>query len=240
MIYDIDNTIDINPYTNCRVELHGLDMTRDVTGPSSKELLGQADMTVGRVGDDSCMCIIYNEGCSSSSGRRLAGDVIKVNDSMQNHQGAKMIAKLIKSEELVQAIDDRMFTLQNSMDRIVGRLDMEVLKPKKPKSKKPKAVKDDGNLFNRKLGETGVGDDGDEIKLTIETMKGKLDSVEKEIEITSIAMNEEVKGMKEEVKGMKDKVSKMEGKVDKIEKSMEELKDMLSKLLVMGGGGAAV
>ena len=250
---------DVNGFTNCRVELQGLDMTRDVTGPSSKELLGQADINMGRERDKSCMCIIYNEGCSGGR-RRLAESEIIVN-TMENHQGAMLMEELNASEEReinmensFLAMRDRMVELQDSVDRIAEKLDMEVIDPKtneakSKKSKKSKAIKDDGgeeevpdeeSLFNRNLHETGVeGEEkasgNEEAKRTAEAMELKLDSVEKKMDsvenkMTGITIKDEVKVMREEVREMK-------GKVDKIEKSMEELKDMLSKL-VMGGGAA--
>ena len=255
---------DVNGFTNCRVELQGLDMTRDVTGPSSKELLGQADIDMGREGDKSCMCIIFTQGCSSGR-RRLAESEIIVN-TMENHQGAMLMEELNASEEReinmensFLAMRDRMVELQDSVDRIAEKLDMEVIDPKtneakSKKSKKSKAIKDDGggeevpdeeSLFNRNLHETGfVGErvDNDEIKKTVEAIEVKLDSVEKKMDsvenkMTGITIKDEVKVMREEVREMKGKVESMESKVDKIEKSMEELKDMLSKL-VMGGGAA--
>ena len=256
---------DVNGFTNCRVELQGLVTTRDPTGPSQKELLGQNDIDEGRKGDKSCMCIIFKEGCSSGR-RRLAESEIIVN-TMENHQGAMLMEELNASEEReinmensFLAMRDRMVELQDSVDRIAERLDMEVIDPKmneakSKKSKKSKAIKDDGggeevpdeeSLFNRNLHETGVGGEEkasgtDEVKRTVEAMElaieVKLDSVEKKMDsvenkMTGIAM-------KDEVELIKGKVDKIEEKVDKIEKSMEELKDMLSKL-VMGGGAAAV
>ena len=257
---------DVNGFTNCRVELQGLVTTRDPTGPSQKELLGQADIDRGRKGDKSCMCIIFNQGCSSGR-RRLAESEIIVN-TMENHQGAMLMEELNASEEreinmenTFLAMRDRMVELQDSVDRIAEKLDMEVIDPKmneakSKKSKKSKAIKDDGgeeevpdeeSLFNRNLHETGfVGErvDNDEIKKTVEAIEVKLDSVEKKMDsvenkMTGITIKDEVKVMREEVREMKGKVESMESKVDKIEKSMEELKDMLSKL-VMGGGAAGV
>ena len=250
---------DVKEYTNCRVELQGFDITRDPTGPSQKELLEKADIDRGRKGDKSCMCIIFTQGCSSGR-RRLAESEIIVN-TMENHQGAMLMEELNASEEReinmensFLAMRDRMVELQDSVDRIAEKLDMEVIDPKtneakSKKSKKSKAMKDDGgeeevpdeeSLFNRNLHETGfVGErvDNDMIKKTVEAMEVKLDSVEKKMDsvenkMTGIAM-------KDEVELIKGKVESMERKVDKIEKSMEELKDMLSKL-VMGGGAAAV
>ena len=245
---------DVNGFTNCRVELQGLDMTRDVTGPSSKELLGQADIDRGRKGDKSCMCIIFTQGCSSGR-RRLAESEIIVN-TMENHQGAMLMEELNESEEReinmensFLAMKDRMVELQDSVDRIAEKLDMEVIDPKtneakSKKSKKSKAIKDDGggeevpdeeSLFNRNLHETGfVGErvDNDEIKKTVEAIEVKLDSVEKKMDsvenkMTGTEIKDEVELIKGKVKSMEIKVDKIEGKVDKIEKSMEELKDMV-------------
>ena len=255
---------DVNGFTNCRVELQGFDITRDPTGPSQKELLEKADIDRGRKGDKSCMCIIFTQGCSSGR-RRLAESEIIVN-TMENHQGAMLMEELNASEEReinmensFLAMRDRMVELQDSVDRIAEKLDMEVIDPKtneakSKKSKKSKAIKDDGggeevpdeeSLFNRNLHETGfVGErvDNDEIKKTVEAIEVKLDAVQKKMDsvenkMTGITIKDEVKVMREEVREMKGKVESMESKVDKIEKSMEELKDMLSKL-VMGGGAA--
>ena len=241
---------DVNGFTNCRVELQGFDIMRDPTGPSQKELLEKADIDWGRKGDKSCMCIIYNQGCSSGR-RRLAESEIIVN-TMENHQGAILMEELNESKErvinlriLFLAFRDRMVELQDSVDHIAEKLDNMELTDLLPK--KSKAINDDGggeevpdeeSLFNRNLHEAGfVGErvDNDEIKKTVEAIEVKLDSVEKKMDsvenkMTGIAM-------KDEVELIKGKVESMERKVDKIEKSMEELKDMLSKL-VMGGGAA--
>ena len=247
---------DVNGFTNCRVELHGLDMTRDVTGPSSKELLGQADIGMSREGDKSCMCIIYNEGCSGGR-RRLAESEIIVN-TMENHHGAKMIKimnefgstlgiDLNNVKGFFLALKDSMVELQDSVDRIAERLDMEVIDPKtneakSKKSKKSKAMKDDGgeeevpdeeSLFNRNLHETGVeGEEkasgNEEAKRTAEAMELKLDSVEKKMDSVENKMTGIT--IKDEVELIKGKVDKIEGKVDKIEAKVQSMEGKVESM----------
>ena len=248
---------DVNGFTNCRVELQGLVTTRDPTGPSQKELLGQADIDRGRKGDKSCMCIIFNQGCSSGR-RRLAESEIIVN-TMENHQGAMLMEELNESEEReinmensFLAMKDRMVELQDSVDRIAEKLDMEVIDPKtneakSKKSKKSKAMKDDGgeeevpdeeSLFNRNLHEAGfVGErvDNDEIKKTVEAIEVKLDSVEKKMDsvenkMTGITIKDEVKVMREEVREMKGKVDKIEAKVQSMEGKVESMESKVDKI----------
>jgi len=229
---------DINPYTNCRVELHGLDMTRDTSGPSSKELLGQADMTLGRVGDDSCKCIIYNEGCSSSSGRRLAEHVTKVLDSMPNHQGQKMFDTMTNlkntvlgmKEERIQGEDE----IRDTLNKIMEKLDMDTVldpkkkakSPKKPKLAKSSEDQEEGDLFKRNLlaVEEVVNDKFDD-------MKSQVASVESQGKF----MESKVESIERKVEAMESKVDSMESKVDNIEKTMEEMKEMLSQLMMRGG-----
>ena len=239
-----DMVNDINPYTNCRVELHGLDMTRDTSGPSSKELLGQADMTLGRVGDKSCMCIIYNEGCSSSSGRRLAKDVIKVNGLMPNRQGEKLFETMISlkntvlgmKEERIQGEDEIRDTLNNmmsAMSKIMEKLDMDPVfdpkkkakSPKKPKQAKPSEDQEDetakGDLFKRNLlaVEDNMKSQGKLVESKIEAMENKVESI----------------ATKEDIKDVKSEVDMIKGKVESMEKTMEEMKEMLSQLMMRGG-----
>jgi len=221
-----DMVNDINPYTNCRVELHGLDMTRDTSGPSSKEILGQADMTLGRVGDKSCMCIIYYQGCSSSSGRRLAEDVIKVNDSMPNRQGEKMF--------------ETMISMMSAMSKIMEKLDMDPVfdpkkkakSPKKPKQAKQSESQEDEtaqeDIFKRNLlaVEEVVNDKfddmkshGDLLQSNIESMKSQVKSVESNVE-----------SIESKVESMESKVQSIEGKVDNMEKTMDEMKDKIDTM----------
>ena len=242
---------DVNGFTNCRVELQGLDMTRDPTGPSSKELLGQADIGM-REGDKSCMCIIFNQGCSGGR-RRLAESEIIVN-TMENHQGAMLMEELNASEEReinmensFLAMRDRMVELQDSVDRIAEKLDMEVIDPKtneakSKKSKKSKAIKDDGgeeevpdeeSLFNRNLHETGVeGEEkasgNEEAKRTAEAMELKLDSVEKKMDSVENKMTGIT--IKDEVELIKGKVDKIEGKVDKIEAKVQSMEGKVESM----------
>ena len=160
--------------------------------------------------------------------------------------------KEIEMIDDMHAMDKKIDNMMSAMAAIQIKLDMDPTididpkvnndKSKKPKARKPKAVKDDGgeeipdkeSLFNRNLLETG----NDEMKRTIEAMEQKLDSVEEEIKTTSISMQDEVELIKGEVKGMKVKVESMESKVDKIEQSMKNIEDMLSKLLTTGGVAA--
>ena len=85
----------VNAFTNCRVELHGYDVTRDVNGTSAEELLLQADSDLGRTGQLSCKCLIYptsllnpDNKCDVASRRRLGlpePDSIKVGTTGNQH-----------------------------------------------------------------------------------------------------------------------------------------------------------
>ena len=142
------------------------------------------------------------------------------------------------------AMRDRMVELQDSVDRIAEKLDMEVIDPKmnakSKKAKKSKAIKDDGggeevpdeeSLFNRNLHEAGfVGErvDNDEIKKTVEAIEVKLDSVEKKMDSVENKMTGIT--IKEEVELIKGKVDKIEGKVDKIEAKVQSMEGKVESM----------
>ena len=95
----------VNAFTNCRVELHGYDVTRDVNGPTAKELLLQADLDLGRTGQYSCKCLIYPDaGCptelTDAASRRRLGlpDSIKV-ATIGNQHGEKMQLLITQNED---------------------------------------------------------------------------------------------------------------------------------------------
>lgn len=56
----------VNIYTNCRVDLHGIDMVRDTSGPSSLDIL------LGGPNGDLCRCLFQpdDDGCSDIIARR--------------------------------------------------------------------------------------------------------------------------------------------------------------------------
>jgi len=278
----------VNKFTNCRVELHGYDMTRSVFGDSAEDLLLKAN--------PDCRCILFankpeNNDCSTElQRRRLVSEEMIVN-SMTNPQGKKLDEVLNNLDEIIDndeemleelkefeeneeeiidnqvdmknittILEDRMATLQETVDGIAKKLDMnpksdaKSKKSKKAKSQ-PKEAQDsetDDALFHRNLlaVEEAVMDKFDKMESQVKLVEGKVDSMEKMIEgkmesqaklvETQVQSIEgKVESMETQVQSIENKVQSIEGKVDNMEKTMEEMKDMLSQLMMNRGAAEA-
>ena len=231
----------VNLFTNCRIELHGYDMSRNpLTDPDAKEMLKEKNPT-----------------CSNEffgTGRKLQEEAkIKVN-TIENHNSERMMEELkdievnqgdiskvlhdVKSlektilgevdevEEYTRSIIDDVDTVEDTdlkiqstleimlstINAIHAKLNLEPFANKKnAKSKKSKKAGKD-TLFHRNLLETSAAD---------EQTDEEEESVEKKI------LFGKVQSIEGKVQSIEGKVQSIEGKVEKIEKSIEELKQLM-------------
>ena len=143
---------------------------------------------------------------------------------------------------------DRMATLQDTVNAIAMKLDMDPeprendsksKKSKKAKQVKPPDDSDESDLFTRNL--IGVKEavnvkfdmmesKVESIETKVKSMEGKIESMGGKIE----SMKSQGNSIEGQVKSIESKVESMEGKVESMEKTMEELKDMLSQLMMRG------
>ena len=160
--------------------------------------------------------------------------IAKENEIMDNQVDMKNITRAIK---------DRLVTLQETVDGIAKKLDMNPKKAdaKSKKSKKAKSQSQDSEaddaLFHRNLlaVEERMMDKFDKMESQAKLVESKVESIEGKVE----SMESKVDSMESKVESMENKVQSIEGKVDNMEKTMEEMKDMLSQLMMNRGAAEA-
>ena len=157
------------------------------------------------------------------------------NESMIIAKENEIMDNQVDMKNITRAMKDRMTTLQETVDSIAKKLDINP-KSSDAKSKKSKKAKSqsqhseaDDALFHRNLlaVEEAVMDKFDK-------MESQVDSMEKTIEGKVESMESKVDSMESKVESMETQVQSIEGKVDNMEKTMEEIKDMLSQLMMRG------
>jgi len=186
------------------------------------------------------------------------------NERMIMSKENEIIDNQVDMKNITQAMKDRMATLQETVDNIAKKLDINPTKSdaKSKKSKKaksqPKEAQDsetDDALFHRNLlaVEEAVMDKFDmmesQAKSMAKTFEGKVESIESKVD----SMESKVESMENKVQSIEGKVGNVEtqvqsienkvqsikGKVDNMEKTMEEMKDMLSQLMMNRGAAEA-
>ena len=159
------------------------------------------------------------------------------NESIIMSKENEIMDNQVDMKNITQAMKDRMTTLQETIDGIAKKLDMnpksdaKSKKSKKAKSQ-PKEAQDsetDDALFHRNLlaVEEAVMDKFDKMESQAKLVESKVESIEGKVE----SMESKVDSMESKVESMENKVQSIEGKVDNMEKTMEEMKDMLSQLM---------
>ena len=156
----------------------------------------------------------------------------------------------VDMKNITRALKDRMATLQETVDNIAKKLDINPTKSdaKSKKSKKaksqPKEAQDsetDDALFHRNLlaVEEVVMDKFDKMesqaKSMAKTFEGKVESIEGKVESMEIqvqSIENKVQSIEGKVDSMESQVQSIKGKVDNMGKTMEEMKDMLSQLMM--------
>jgi len=140
----------------------------------------------------------------------------KENEIIDNQVDVKIITR---------AMRDRMATLQETVDSIAEKLDMNLKSDTKSKKAKAQAAQDseaDDALFHRNL-------------LAVEeVVNDKFDDMKSQIKL----VERQGKLVESKVASIEDKVELMESKVDRMEKTMEEMKEMLSQFITRGAADA--